>query len=69
MPSDVLGLPKNSGVLADAFYDFGLFGEQEFRLIFAGSHRFEVGGFALVVEHCFKKRRNGLQHLYLCRKH
>jgi hypothetical protein len=63
MLGDVLGLPEKGGMLADAFDDFRLFGEQELRLILAGSDGFEVRDFALVIEHRFEKRQNGFQHL------
>jgi hypothetical protein len=42
-------------MLADAFNDLHLFGEQEFWLVLAGSHRFEAGSFALVIKHRFEK--------------
>ena len=58
MLSDVGSLPEKSGMLADPFDDFRLFGEQEFRLIFAGGHRFEIGRFPFVVERHCEERRN-----------
>lgn len=51
MLSDVGGLPEKCRVLADAFDNGGLLGKQEFRLISAGSHRIEVGGLAVMVQH------------------
>src|SRR5262249_44668716 len=60
--SNVSSLPEKSGMLVDALEDFRLFGEQQFRLVLAGGHRSEVGGFPLVVEHCFKERRSSRQH-------
>ncbi len=49
-------------MLTDAFDDFRLFGKQQFRLIFAGGHRFEIGGFTVVEEYRREKWRNNLQH-------
>lgn len=66
MLSDVGGLPEKCRVLADAFDDVGLLGKQEFRLIFAGSHRLEIVSFAVMVQHGREQRRNGLQHFISC---
>ena len=54
-------------MLANAFDNVGLFGKQEFRLIFARSHRFEIGSFAVMVKHGREQRRNGSKH-FLGRK-
>ena len=43
-------------MLTNPFDNLRSVGEQEFRLIFPGSHRFEVGGFAFVIEHRLKER-------------
>ena len=51
-------------MLADAFDNVGLFGKQEFRLVFARSHRFEVGSFAVMVKHGREQRRNGFKHFF-----
>jgi len=42
-------------MLTDAFDNFRLFGKQEFWLVLARSYSFEVGSFALVIEHGFEK--------------
>jgi hypothetical protein len=62
MLSDVGGLPEECGVLADSFDNVGLVGKQELGRIFAGSDRFKVGSFAVVVKHRRKQRRNSFQH-------
>jgi hypothetical protein len=59
---DILGLPKESGMLPDSFYDFGLFREQQLGPVLSGGHRFEVSRFALVVKDRIEKRGNGLEH-------
>jgi hypothetical protein len=51
-------------MVTDTFGDVDSLGEQEFRLIFAGGHRFEIGGFPFVVEHRCEERRNSGQHLF-----
>ena len=55
MLGDVSSLPEKCGMLADAFDNLRLFGKQKFWLVLAGSYRFEVGSFALVIEHRFEK--------------
>ena len=55
MLGDITSLPEKCGMLADAFDDLRLFGKQKLWLVLAGSYRFEVGSFALVIEHRFEK--------------
>jgi hypothetical protein len=62
MLGDVAGLPEKCWMLADAFDNLRLFGKQEFWPVLAGSHRFEIGSFALVVEHGREKGRDGFLH-------
>lgn len=51
---------------ADAFDNFRLCGKQEFWLVSAGSHRFEVGSFLIVIKHGLEKGRDDFQHFRSC---
>jgi hypothetical protein len=62
MLGDVTNLPEKCGMLADAFDNLPLFRKQEFWPVLAGSYRFEVGSFSIVIEHSLKKGRDGFQH-------
>lgn len=62
MACDVLGLPGKGRMLADAFDDIPVLGEQELGLVVAGSHGFEIWSFSIVVENCREKGRDNFEH-------
>lgn len=67
IPGHVFSLPDERRMRANLRCDCGLFGEQQFRLVFALRHGREISGFAVVIENAFEKGCCCGQHLNYCR--